>query len=385
MDHDKSNFRSSPGSMLNFFVESSLLEKITEIQRNENLNDEREVIIRAIQNYYKKTISDYARPQEQFEDELPRTTFDGSVDIERLEELLAEIGPENFIEKLPQHQIYNSLKSAGMMHRLHTKILPVKFSLLCLSTMIVEQNNPWVDLNDLKSYALESARIFIKNFESSPIRNKFKIKSGFPMSKSGDLKTDHDSYLLYIRSSKRFTEEFIGRKLQKRNGIQIGGACFEMGLILAKVTNYDEKKNSGKIYVTLSESGKEFVSYKNRIIDFVYGHLQEEPSSIFTQQERGFYFRKILPEFKFENEFAEYLTGLERIKKTSDIKDDFTEQFGKWCKKEFSDRDVSLDPNTVRIYSNNIMNRLMEFGVFSKDPKSRSGPYTRIKSLNDMA
>ena len=157
-----------------------------------------------------------------------------------------------------------------------------------------------------------------------------------------------------------------------------------MGLILAKVTNYDEKKNSGKIYVTLSESGKEFVSYKNRIIDFVYGHLQEEPSSIFTQQERGFYFRKILPEFKFENEFAEYLTGLERIKKTSDIKDDFTEQFGEWCKKEFSGRDVSLDPNTVRIYSNNIMNRLMEFGVFSKDPKSRSGPYTRIKSLNDM-
>lgn len=115
MDHDKSNFKSSPGSMLNFFVESSILKKITEIQKNENLNDEREVIIRAIQNYYKKTISDYARPQEQFDDELSRTTFDGIVDIERLEKLLAEIRHENFIKKLPQHQIYNSLKSAGMI------------------------------------------------------------------------------------------------------------------------------------------------------------------------------------------------------------------------------------------------------------------------------
>ena len=381
--NDQSHLKLSSGSMLNIFLESNILEQIKKIQKNQNLKDERNVIIHAIEKYYEKMNSNIPKQQDNLDNEFSRKSFDGKLDLEKLEEILVLIKSENLIKKLPQHEIYNK-SGAGMIHRFQTKILPVKFSLMCLSKMIIEQNNPWIDLNDLKSYALESARIFIKNFESSPIRNKFKIKSGFPMSKSGDLKTDHDSYLLYIRSSKRFTEEFIGRKLQKRNGIQIGGACFEMGLILAKVTNYDEKKNSGKIEVTLSESGKEFVSYKNRIIDFVYGHLQEEPSSIFTQQERRFYFRKILPEFKFENEFAEYLTGLERIKHTSDIKDDFTEQFGEWCKKEFSDRDVSLDPNTVRIYSNNIMNRLMEFGVFSKDPKSRSGPYTRIKSLNDM-
>ena len=384
MEHDKSNFTSSPGSMLSFFMESSLLKKIAEIKNNEDLTDEREVIIRAIHNYYKKTISDYPRPREQFDNELHETTFDGSVEIEKLEKILAEIKSETFIKKLPQHQIYNSLKSAGMMHRLHTKILPVKFSLLCLSTMIVEQNNPWIDLNDLKSYALESAKSFIVKFESSPIRNKFKIESGFPMSKSGDFKTDHDSYLLYARSSKRFTEEFVGRKLQKRNGIQIGGACFEMGLMLAKVTNYDEKKNSGKIYVTLSESGKEFVSYKNSIIDYVYGHLQEKPPSIFTQQERRFYFRKILPEFKFENMFVEYLTNHDRIEHTREIKDEFRKRFYKYCNSEFPDRDISLDENTIRIYSNTIMNRLMEFGVFSKDPKSRSGPYTRMIDMDNL-
>ena len=384
MEHDKSNFTSSPGSMLSFFVESSLLKKIAEIKNNENLTDEREVIIRAIRNYYKKTISNYPRPREQFDDELHETTFDGSVDIEKLEKILAEIKSETFIKKLPQHQIYNSLKSAGMMHRLHTKILPVKFSLLCLSTMIVEQNNPWIDLNDLKSYALESAKIFIKNFKSSAIRNKFKVTSGFPILNSGDFKNDQKSYLLYVRSSKRFTEEFVGRKLQKRKGIQIGGACFEMGLTLAKIENYDEIKNSGKIFVTLSESGKEFVSYKNSIIDFVYKPLQKEPSSIFTRQEREFYFRKILPEFKFENMFAEYLTNHDRIEHTREIKDEFRKRFYKYCNSEFPDRDVSLDENTVRIYSNNIMNRLMEFGVFSKDPKTRSGPYTRMIDMDNL-
>ena len=45
-----------------------------------------------------------------------------------------------------------------MIHRFHTKILPVKFSLLCLSKMIIEQESPWIDLNELKQYTLDSAK-----------------------------------------------------------------------------------------------------------------------------------------------------------------------------------------------------------------------------------
>jgi hypothetical protein len=383
-EQDQSHFKLRSGSMLNLFLESKLLEQIKQIQKNENLKDESEVVIRAIQHYYEKNILDVPRQQDQFENEFSQTTFDGNIDIKKLEKIIVQIKSENLIKKLPQHQIYNNIQSAGMIHRFQTKILPVKFSLMCLSKIILEQNRPWVDLNELKNYTLESAKIFIKKFDSSSIRNKFKVKTGFPILKISDFKSDHDSYLSYVRSSKRFTEEFVGRKLQKREGVQMGGACFEMGLIKAKTTNYDEVKNSGKIYVTLSDTGKEFVSYKNHLIDFVYKNIQDEPSSIFSQQEREFYFRKILPEFKFENIFVEHLMKNEQIKHTREIKEWFKEEFLDYRNSMFPDMDVSLEEDTIRIYSNTIMGRLMEFDVFTKDPKSKSGPYSRRYNMSDL-
>ena len=89
--------------------------------------------------------------------------------MQKLEKILARIESENFIKKLPQHEIYGK-SNAGMMHRFHTKIFPVKFSLLCLAKMIVEQDTPWIDLNELKNYTLESAKVFVQKFDLSLIK-----------------------------------------------------------------------------------------------------------------------------------------------------------------------------------------------------------------------
>jgi hypothetical protein len=407
--------------MLNLFLESKLLEQIKQIQKNENLKDESEVVIRAIQYYYKENISNFAneladnsdiprtkihspdltnfeewnlkpfdkakikhsRYFPQFENEFPQTTFDGNIDIGKLEKILVHIESENLIKKLPQNQIYNNIHSAGMIYRFQTKILPVKFSLMCLAKIMIEQNSPWIDLNEFKNYTSESAKIFIKKFDSSSIRNKFKVKTGFPISNPNDFKSDQDQYLSYIRSSKRFTEDFVGRKLKKREGVQMGGACFEMGLIKAK-TIFDDEKKSGKIFVTLSDSGKEFVSYKNDLIGFIYGNNQDIPKSIFSQQEREFYFRKILPEFKFENDFVKHLMEHKQIEHTREIKNWFEEKFHSFCNSNFPGVDITLQEHIVRIYSNTIMGRLMEFDVFTKAPKSRSGPYTRRQNMSDL-
>jgi hypothetical protein len=297
------------------------------------------------------------------------------------------------------------MPDAGMIHRFHTKILPVKFSLMCLSKMIIEQENPWIDLNKFKVYALDSAKFFIKKFDSSSIQNKFKIHTGFPISKLNNFKSDDDSYLSYARSSKRFTEQFVGRKLrmkdpQKEHDVQMGGALFEMGLIKAKL---DKSK---KIIVTLSENGKEFVSYKNELIDFIYNVQANKPSSIFSQQEREFYFKKILPEFEFEHIFVKLLLEEEeinvtvkrddkdkveifncsKIEHTSKIRDLFKQEFGKFCKKKFDDVKFlnTLEEESIRIRSNTIMGRLMEFGVFTKESTRKSGPYTRRHNLSDL-
>jgi len=405
--NEKSTFSSTSGSMFHIFLESELIEMIKHIQKNENLKDESEVIIHLIQDYIKKNITQL----DHLEHEIFQTTydgtrypssmasfayknkpieFDGNVQFQKLEKILASIESENLIKKLPQHEIYG-LSGAAMIHRFHTKILPVKFSLMCLSRMIIETDNPWISLTELKRYTLHSAKIFIKKFNSSPIRNKFKANTGFPIQEPDESKSSEDSYLSYARSSKRFLEQFVGRKLQKHEGVQIGGACFEMGLIEAKTT-FDDKdvtltdviNNSGAIYVTLSESGKEFLSYKNHLIDFVYRNNPDEPSSIFSDEETKFYFQKILPKFKFENNFVEYLMKHERIEHTRDIKNWFEKQYHNFCDLEFPNVNNHLQENNVRIYSNTIMNLLMKFGVFTKDPKSKSGPYTRMKNLSDL-
>ncbi len=382
--------------MFQIFLNSDILAQIKAIQNNENLKDEREVIIRAIQNYSKKNTFDSTQQQNRFNDEISHTTFDGHIEMEKIKKILEQVTSENLIKKLPQHEIYK-MPDAGMIHRFHTKILPVKFSLMCLSKMIIEQESPWIDLNEFKDYALDSAKIFIKKFDSSSIRTNFKIDTGFPISKLNNFKSDKDSYLSYARSSKRFTEQFVGRKLrmkepQKEYDIQMGGALFEMGLIKAKSGIVDELHDSKKIYVTLSENGKEFVSYKNDLIDFIYNGQANQPSSIFSQQETEFYFKKILPEFEFEHIFVKKLDGLlenKQIENTSKIRELFKKQFRTFCENKFDDVKFlnTLQEEAVRIRSNTIMGRLMEFGVFTKDPKSKSGPYTRnhfVHNLSDL-
>ena len=399
--NEKSTFSSNSGSMYHIFLETKLIEIINQIQKNENLKDEREVIAHLIQDYGKKNIAQL----DQFETNISQTTFyerrvptatvgaskfDGNIQFQKLEKILASIKSENVIKKLPQHEIYG-LSGVEMIHRFHTKILPVKFSLMCLSEMIVEKDNPWVSLTELKTYTLHSAKIFIEKFNSSAIRNKFKVNIGFPRQELEEYKDSVHSYLSYERSSKRFTEQFVGRKLQKHEGIQMGGACFEMGLIEAKALTYEEEKARGlsntgsrKIYVTLGTNGKEFVSYKNDLIDFIYNSKENEPDSIFSQQEREFYFKKILPEYKFEKIFVENLMKHKQIEHTREIRMWFEEKFLEFCNSEFPDVKVPLNENNVRMYSNTIMNRLIEFDVFTKDRESKSGPYTRMENVANL-
>jgi len=419
--NDKVTFWSDDGSLYHLFLDSELIEMIKHIQKNEKLKNEGEVITHLIRNYVKKDI-----PQlDQLEHDISQTSFDGNryppsrviadalkfdgtVQFQKLEKILASTKSENVIKKLPQHKIYG-LSGAAMIHRFHTKILPVKFSLMCLSKMIVDTDNPWISLTELKTYTLNSAKIFIKKFNSSPIHGKFKVNTGFPIDEPDMVSGSEDNYLSYARSSRRFTEQFVGRKLQKHETVQIAGAIHEMGLIKAKTLTFNEEEKTGgsrdtrfgKIYVTLSENGKEFVSYKNDLIDFVYNSEKSKPDSIFSQQEREFYFKKILPEYKFENDFVRRLMEDEQIDHTKDIKKKFKKQFLEFCNSEFptyiifpnckhcnADNykikipSIDLQDDIVKMYSNTIMNRLIEFDVFTKKRKSKSGPYTRMENVD---
>ena len=69
-ENDQSHFKLRSGFMLNVFLESDLLEQIKKIQKNQNLKDERDVVIRAIEHYYQQIISGVPKQKEKFDEEI---------------------------------------------------------------------------------------------------------------------------------------------------------------------------------------------------------------------------------------------------------------------------------------------------------------------------
>jgi hypothetical protein len=388
------------GVMLDIFLEDSVEKQIKEIQKVENLKDERDVIHHAIQSYFDKIIKNEKISDGAKFEKINQTSFDGSVDFSHLSDILKNIETDGMIERLPQNDIYG-LDSAGIIWIFHNRLLPVKFSLFCLSQMIMERNDPWIDLEELKKYVQDSAENFVDRLDNFPdIENSFGVSTGFPRSfssmKNSDKDLDDEKILLsYSRSKKRFSEQFVGRKLRLRHiqtqrmlseRYNIGGACFEMDLIYAKSVykNNSEQnpdnptKMKTKIVITLNERGLKFASLKNNLMDFIYGHSAIKPETIFSDDEKNFYLKEILSRFEFENNFVSDLIKGGTIESSHYLKKIFEEKYIKFLKKKFPDQSLpesKWSPDTFRIRALVVMARLIEFGIFKKQPGTKSGPY----------
>jgi hypothetical protein len=386
------------GVMMDIFLEDTIEKQIKEIQKIENLKDERDVIYRALQNYFEVvTKKDKISSGGRFK-KTSQTSFNGSVDFLQVGNILKKTGEEKRLDRLSQNKIYG-LDGAGIIWIFHNRLLPVKFSLMCISQMIAEKGEPWIDLDDLKKYAQDSAESFVERLETFPdVENKFGARSGFPrsilkMKQSNENVMDDKILLSHYRSKKRFSEQFVGRKLRVREiksqrllseSYNVGGACFEMGLIDAKSTdgdNLDERPKERKktrIVVTLNEKGLKFASMKNNLLDFVYEHSETKPKEIFSVDEREFYLNEILPKFEFENMFVSELIKGGTVESSHLLKDIFEKMYMKFLKTKFPDRvnsDFKLASYGIRIRALVIMARLIEFGIFKKQPGTKSGPY----------
>jgi hypothetical protein len=387
------------GIMIDIFLEDAVEKQIKEIQKVEHLKDERDVIYRAIQSYFNKIIKNEKILDVGLFENINKTSFDGVVDFSQLNSILQNIETDGLIERLPQSDIYG-LDGAGIIWIFHNRILPVKFTLLCLSKMMLEQNSPWVNLEKLKKYTQDSADGFIDRLEKLSTADKnFGVSVGFPISLSKIRQKmtkkeidgiSHDQLLLsHSRSKKRFSEQFIGRKLRVNgNGrlpsehFNMGGAIFEMGLIHAKEDFENPSDDSGKqkrkIFVTLTERGQKFTSLKNDMIDFIYGHTEIDPKKIFSDEEKNFYLDEILPIFEFENYFVKNLINDDTSKSSKKLKEDFEKDYVKFLTNKFPDQplpEYKWSPYTFRIRALVMMARLIEFGIFKKQPGTKSGPY----------
>ena len=87
------------GVMIDVFLEDAVEKQIKEIQKVENLKDERDVIYRAIQSYFEKvTKNEIISDGVKFE-KINKTSFDGTVDFSQLSGILKNIETNGLIER----------------------------------------------------------------------------------------------------------------------------------------------------------------------------------------------------------------------------------------------------------------------------------------------
>lgn len=422
------------GRLFELFLEKEVWTMLEKLVRSGTYDSEKEVIIQAIKNLHERTKArengskgemseslstdlkqiygfDFEERKKLYWNEnkkivrspryllkiLPEFSLPHLTEVEQEQDVKLEV----FDEKLAtQRQLYGS-ESIGLNWYFNNRILPVKLAAIVLIQKINKEENAWIELDELKKDFLT----YVKQFDFI-IRNVIDelkdIISTFPAS-SGDKN--------FERKEGRFAHTFVGKLVKKKenklydtsDGHYLTGALFEMGLIKAKrvvkkrwgktMTGKSYKNITNIVYVSITELGLEFAGLNNPLLDFfdkvelaednqVYTYEWDNDAPIFSHEEQKFYLDKILPKFEFEHSFVDEMISIGRFEKSGDIKELFERQYLEWLKlnypqdyQELTGKDDRKLSDFVRMRSLVIMSRLVELGIFVKEPGSKFGPY----------
>ncbi len=214
--------------------------------------------------------------------------------------------------------------ASGLIWIFQNRFFPIKVALYSLAKMMNDDKLTQIELNSWKSYAGDLA-LTIANKLYEVEKTDYSI--GLPSSekklekKFARKKDKKNKILVKSESSKkRFSDQFIGRVIQKEKEIIIfSGACFEMGLINAEKIN--DAWN-----VSITEIGHEFLLLPNPIID---KFLQEKSNIIensLSEQETKFILKNIIPKFELENKIINSILKINEKKFNKKIIEDIFER-----------------------------------------------------------
>tara|TARA_B100001123_G_C15231489_1_gene995346 strand:+ start:13 stop:1347 length:1335 start_codon:yes stop_codon:yes gene_type:complete len=338
-----------------------------------------------------------------------------AVPREFIEPVLTDIEMEQDVklitndEKLStQRQLYGN-ESIGIVRQFHNRILPVKLALMVLVEKINTEKNGWIELENLKkgfSTYTQQFKFLVENtlddIENNGI-DRYTVLT-FP-EQSHKVEDDWK----FERKQGRFAHYFVGKLVKKKENKfydtsdehYLTGALFEMGLIKAKrvvkkrwgrtMTGKSYKNIKNIIYVSPTKLGLDFLGLKNPLIDFFSrtdldkdGQISNyvfESRGIFSKEEQDFYIEKILPKFEFEYNFVKEMVSIGRFERSEEIKELFDRKYFEWMKLNYPQdyqeltKDDEKRRSFVRMRSLSIMARLVELGIFVKEPGSKFGPY----------
>ena len=406
-------------------LDEKLVSKIKELLRSGEYETEKDVLVRAIENLYERTMasdglagtfSDYYQLQmqqnankdegkvAQFNKdakidiiardsagsetvvEVKENTFNSRLDTTLLNSLLISIfdetepaidppdKPDKYQCVIPKPEEIYGTPYTGLIWGFHNRFFPVKFIITALAKIMVEKKQGWIDFGEFRSeiglevmplISIISKMNFRGVIPTVGFPKTFEMFKDMPrLRKMGRNRRDEKAHELVITSKNRFIDQFVGRELNSddRGNRRVAGACFEMNLM--KAGSWDE---DSALQVTLTDLGQKFLELDNPI----YKQLWEldvfgKPiENIFSELEANFIIENIIPRFELEDMVVmEFLT---LSKKTS--VDEITDRFLDMQKEYLQEKNPEgydkykdyLEKNGAAM-ATTIMTRLVELG-----------------------
>ena len=348
-------------------LDEKIVAKIKELLESGTYSDQKELIINAIENLYERTQAAngsseqvgylYADQQEIFARDLIIENKDlakeindyqnrngpileSRLDAGKLYQILDNPDDVNHRCIVPKPEMIYGNEYAGLIWVFHNRFLPIKFILTILAKLIVETENKWIDLEELKTEVSLDTRYFTDMLSKMNLELDIKPAVGFPRTSDDFEKTPKLKKMrkgrrkakaseLEATSNNRFLDQFVGRELTKKSSRRLAGACAEIGLMDAG----SDDENS-KLKVTLSELGKEFVGLDwtkntetyNQIFDQIWNPEKRGVTpikNIFSKLEVDFIMEKIIPQFELEYIIVKEFLGLSQETSVDTITDIF--------------------------------------------------------------
>ncbi|MGE4650090.1 MAG: hypothetical protein AAEJ53_04310, partial [Myxococcota bacterium] len=250
---------------------------------------------------------------------------------------------------LPPEDIYG-LTQVGLIWGFHNRFFPVKFIISILASLILQAKDerkiigtkhPWIEFETFNDKVKLEAINLVKTLNEMKEQNKFQIIDptvGFLATRDKFLRTprlkktarrskrlaEEKAHELEETSKNRFLTQYVGRELNIKKGIRtVAGACFEMGLVKC---GYDPNTDN-KLYVTLTDPGKEFAVMDNPLVNAIQDHqINDELSlttgdcsdlaikNIFSKEESDFILKNIISKYELEEKVVrEFLKRKERL------------------------------------------------------------------------
>jgi len=395
-----------------------VMEKIKKLLETGEYEEEKDIIIRGINNLFERSSGAYKELEEQaleLKKEAKVLKMHGDYLEKEVKNFLKEANvslehPTGFdLCVVPTTEELYGITNKDLIWTFYNRFFPIKTILMQFVVYSIEhqkiEQRENILMEDFIVELEEQIKEFVKRLIKTEQINVAKMLIGFPQTKEKFLespkvrkirnkrKKEEKAEQLEKTSMNRFISQFFGRVLANKPNMptRIAGACFEMNLVEGW------ERSDKMIEIRLTELGKHFASLKNPVLERIKkGEKFDDISQkYFSCEERDFILKEIISKFPLENNVIKRYFKFEKmtVKKIYEefkdeqeihleVKNDKDRlEYGlvEKDKDKKSENFNKIVPNkNIKIQSGTIMKRLEELGLFKRIQIGKNVEYVKI-------